>query len=177
MRKRDIQLAQQLSTGDQNAITELYSRFFSKIYSKCLRMIGDQEEAYDCANEVLWIVINKSNTFRGESSLSTFVFVITRNYCLDQLEKQQKLKLLVSTAQPQEIDDDVLIDREAIFQKIMDAMPEDDQVLLLDKYKRNMSISEIQMHLGLSTSAVKMRLLRARQNAQSMYQQYLAYSA
>lgn len=177
MRKRDIQLAQQLSNGNQKAIAELYARFFPKIYSKCLRMIGNEEDAYDCANEILWIVINKAKTFRGDSSMSTFVFAITRNFCLRQLEQQNKYQLLVPSNATEPIDDDVFIDRDAIFKKIMDAMPSEDLDILMDKYKRKMSISEIQMNLGLSTSAVKMRLLRARQTAQSMYQQYLSYSA
>lgn len=176
VKQKDIILAKQLANRDQNSMSELYVRFFNKIHSKCLGMIQDKEEAYDCANEILLLVISKAGSFRGESSLSTFVFAITRNYCLNYLEKRNKVQMFTTLTSVQEFDDEVSLNRDDLYLKIIESMSKDDKDILLDKYKRNMSISEIQLNLGLSTSAVKMRLLRARQTAQSLYQQYLAYA-
>ena len=69
----DYELAQRISGGDINAFEELYNRYHRRVYSLCLRMTGNVAEAEDLAQEVFIHVYHKIGSFRGESTMTTWL--------------------------------------------------------------------------------------------------------
>jgi len=76
---RNIQLA---AEGDVTALDEIYRKHHRRVYSQCLRMTRNVQEAEDLAQEVFIQVLRKLNTFRGESSFSTWLHRLTVNAVL-----------------------------------------------------------------------------------------------
>jgi len=76
---RNIQLA---AEGDVTALDEIYRKYHRRVYSQCLRMTRNVQEAEDLAQEVFIQVLRKLNTFRGESSFSTWLHRLTVNAVL-----------------------------------------------------------------------------------------------
>jgi RNA polymerase sigma-70 factor, ECF subfamily len=66
---------------------ELHRRYHSRVLSWCRRLTRDREGASDLAQEVFLRAFRYMHTFRGESRLSTWLYVITRNYCMNALKK------------------------------------------------------------------------------------------
>lgn len=80
-----IRLAQQ---GDAEAFERIYHLHSRRVYSLCLRMVGNPAEAEDLAQEAFLQLFRKIQTFRGESAFSTWLHRLTVNVVLMRLRKK-----------------------------------------------------------------------------------------
>jgi RNA polymerase sigma-70 factor (ECF subfamily) len=80
-----IALAQ---AGDHYAFAELYTQNKRRIYSLCLRMVGNVAEAEDLTQEAFLQLHRKIGTFRGESSFSTWMHRMAINIVLMHLRRK-----------------------------------------------------------------------------------------
>jgi RNA polymerase sigma-70 factor (ECF subfamily) len=74
--------------GDAAAFELLYSAHKRRVYSLCLRMIGDAAEAEDLTQEAFLQMFRKIGTFRGEAAFSTWLHRLTVNLVLMKLRKK-----------------------------------------------------------------------------------------
>src|SRR5580700_7852447 len=74
--------------GDHQAFAKLYSLHKRRIYSLCLRMVGNIAEAEDLTQEAFLQLHRKIATFRGDSAFSTWLHRLAVNVVLMQLRKK-----------------------------------------------------------------------------------------
>jgi len=74
--------------GDHRAFAQLYSLHKRRIYSLCLRMVGNTAEAEDLTQEAFLQLYRKIATFRGDSAFSTWLHRLAINVVLMQLRKK-----------------------------------------------------------------------------------------
>jgi len=74
--------------GDHQAFAQLYSLHKRRIYSLCLRMVGNLAEAEDLTQEAFLQLHRRIATFRGESAFSTWLHRLTINVVLMHLRKK-----------------------------------------------------------------------------------------
>jgi RNA polymerase sigma-70 factor, ECF subfamily len=74
--------------GDAAAFEQLYTAHKRRVYSLCLRMIGDPAEAEDLTQEAFLQIFRKLGTYRGEAAFSTWVHRLTVNLVLMKLRKK-----------------------------------------------------------------------------------------
>ena len=74
--------------GDHQAFAHLYSQHKRRIYSLCLRMVGNIAEAEDLTQEAFLQLHRKIATFRGDSAFSTWLHRLAINVVLMQLRKK-----------------------------------------------------------------------------------------
>jgi RNA polymerase sigma-70 factor (ECF subfamily) len=74
--------------GDHHAFAQLYSLHKRRIYSLCLRMVGNIAEAEDLTQEAFLQLHRKIATFRGDSAFSTWLHRLAINVVLMQLRKK-----------------------------------------------------------------------------------------
>lgn len=157
----------------------LYQRYADKVYQKCLSFVKDNDTAQDLTHDIFIKVYLNLGSFQGRSKFSTWLYSITYNFCIEYLRKQQKEKTV-----QMETDDDtenniadteiesveefeyMQADRLAV---VLDKAKVEDKMILLMKYKEDMSIKEIQDTLKISESAVKMRIKRAKEKINELY--------
>jgi RNA polymerase sigma factor (sigma-70 family) len=179
----DEQLICLINAGESDAFGELYNRYYKKVFHKCLSIIKDPERAFDLAQETLMKTFNKLNTFRGESTFSTWLFIITQRHCLAALRKEKKN---ITTIEPGHAfhnvsttfameEADQRIEQETIMFGLLNSLPDSEIQLLLLKYRDGESIETLQTRLNLSSSAIKMRLKRSKERLNSMYALALTY--
>lgn len=84
----DAALIQKVQSGDHQAFAELYSLHKRRIYSLCLRMVGNAAEAEDLTQETFLQLHRKIGTFRGDSAFSTWLHRLAINAVLMQLRKR-----------------------------------------------------------------------------------------
>jgi RNA polymerase sigma-70 factor (ECF subfamily) len=82
-------LVEQCRSGNDAAFRELVDRYKHLVYGVILRTVADRSRADDLAQEVFLRVHRGLPTFRGESSLSTWLFRITRNVCAEVRDSRQ----------------------------------------------------------------------------------------
>ena len=63
------------NSGMDLTFDELFERYSSMVYGLTLRILGDREEALDVSQEVFLTIYRKMDTFRGESSLKTWIYL------------------------------------------------------------------------------------------------------
>jgi RNA polymerase sigma-70 factor, ECF subfamily len=75
----DLRLAEALREGAECAYEELLNRFQQPVYNLAIRLLGDATEASDVVQEVFLKVFRNIGSFRGRSTLKTWIYRITVN--------------------------------------------------------------------------------------------------
>jgi RNA polymerase sigma-70 factor (ECF subfamily) len=75
----DQRLLAALQSGDETAYEQLIARFQTPVYNLAYRLLNDQSDASDVLQEVFIKIFRNVATFRGESSLRTWVYRIAVN--------------------------------------------------------------------------------------------------
>jgi len=75
----DLHLVDSLREGSESAYEELLLRFQQPVYALALRLLDDESEACDIVQEVFLKVFRNVSSFRGQSTLKTWIYRITVN--------------------------------------------------------------------------------------------------
>lgn len=75
----DQRLISSLQVGEESAYEQLIERFQGPVYNLAYRLLNDQADASDVAQEVFLKIFRNVGSFRGESSLRTWVYRIAVN--------------------------------------------------------------------------------------------------
>lgn len=89
MRTADLELVERCQGGSAEAFEELYRQHSGRLYNLAFRMTGSAEEAEDLLQDVFLHAHRKLGSFRGESSLGTWLYRLGMNQCLDYLRGRQ----------------------------------------------------------------------------------------
>ena len=84
----DLKLARAAAAGDAEAFEELYRQHYRRVYSLCLRMLGNGAQAEDTTQEVFLQVFRKLGSFRGDSAFTTWLHRLTVNQVLMHFRKR-----------------------------------------------------------------------------------------
>ena len=77
-------------TDDQRAMTELFDRYGSMVYSVALRVLSDPSQAEDIMQEIFFQVWRNPNAFvPGRGSLGAWLAVMARNRAIDLLRRRR----------------------------------------------------------------------------------------
>lgn len=169
------ELVRKVRNGDIEAFEKLISSYEKRILNIALGMLGNYDDACDITQEVCIKIYNSINSFKENSSFSTWVYRITSNTCLDELRKRKKtISTTVIGDEGEEFEiqapdsersiDDIVESREAVYairSCILELAPENRIIIILrDIY--GYSYEEISNILTINVGTVKSRLNRAR---------------
>ncbi len=167
-----VQIAQSAreSEAGRVAATELLNRFQRTVYLWCYRHVREHEKALDMSQDVLLKAWQALDSFSGRSKFSSWLFVIARNRCLNEMER-------VSLFEDGDPDCDTIEapasdharrleereDEERILSLIRSKLePEEQRVIWMRCFER-MPVDEITRVLGIqSASGARGLLQRAR---------------
>lgn len=85
-------LVERLKKGNESAFSELLDEFQQKVFHTCLSFVPNKEDAEDVAQEVFLEVYRSVHKFKGNSKLSTWIYKITTNKCLEFIRKKSAKK-------------------------------------------------------------------------------------
>lgn len=169
-------LAARIVMGDMQAFDELVTEYQNKVIHISYSMLSDYEDACDASQEVFVKVYRSIANFRGESSLSTWIYRITRNVCMDFIRKRKNAVIMSideekEDAPKTEIEDESkspehIAERNETVSMVHRAISrlEENQRIILTMYDiEGMSYDEISKILEIPAGTVKSRLNRARQ--------------
>ena len=175
----DARLAEGLRAGSERAYEELLTRFQQPVFALAFRLLDDRSDAGDVVQEVFLKVFRNIGSFRGQSSLKTWIYRITVNEAhnarrwffrhrrreveLDsEPEEARNLKEVIPDGSRSPFDE--AFDREqhvmigAALERINPIFRE--AVVLRDI--TDLSYEEVAGILGVSLGTVKSRILRGR---------------
>jgi RNA polymerase sigma-70 factor (ECF subfamily) len=83
-------LVLRLRRGDPDAFERLVRAHQDRVFDFCVRMVADREEASDLVQEIFVSVHQNLRRFREDAKLSTWIFRISKNHCLNRLKYLQR---------------------------------------------------------------------------------------
>jgi RNA polymerase sigma-70 factor, ECF subfamily len=89
VRSADLDLAGRIKSGDTAAFEALYQQHASRLYNLASRMSGGPADAEDLLQDIFLLAYRKLGSYRGESSLGTWLYRLAMNHCLDVLRNRQ----------------------------------------------------------------------------------------
>lgn len=156
------------------ALDVLYRRYAQKVSRYCQKIVQEEEEAKDIAEDVFVQVFEKLKDLRNPATFQAWLFRIAHNKSINACLRKDHIKTVpeenlqaLSDAQEEEQPESL----EALLVRMnnaIDALPIDMQLLLKEKYLNGDSIETLMLRYHLSESAVKMRLSRARGKAKAL---------
>lgn len=87
----DIELIQKIGMGDRASFETFYNRYIGLIYSTAFRVLNNQNDAEDVAQDVMFMIWEKSPMFdpaRGKPL--TWALTMTRNKAIDRIRSVQR---------------------------------------------------------------------------------------
>lgn len=161
----DLSLIQALrsDTSPDEAIRQLYRTQYGLTAAYVKQNSGTDEDAEDIFQEVVLVFIEilKKDKFRGESSVSTFLYALTRNIWLNELTKRGRTKLrdeIFEKEKPMEVMDvsHIIANREIKSQlmHLVDKLGVTCKKILLAFYFENLSMKEILKSLNYENEQV-----------------------
>jgi len=93
-KKPDEELLQRSRKGDAGAFKELVRRYEAKVAATVIGMVGRNDEADDIGQETFIRFYNALNSFRGDSSIGTYITRIAMNLSLNALRRRERRRFL-----------------------------------------------------------------------------------
>ncbi len=149
-----------------------------RVYDFCVRMLGDREEAFDVTQDVFVSIHGHLENFRSDATLSTWIFRIAKNHCLNRLKylkrrgrgksdelgdvsEQAISEALGPPGQPDELME--VARQKALIHRAVSQLDDDQRVLVVLRDIEGLSYEEIVEITDLAEGTVKSRLHRARE--------------
>ena len=177
----DTQLIKAVQAGDMTAFDELVHRHKDKLFNLVYRFLGDYQDADECAQEIFIKVFKSVNTFRFESTFSTWLFRITVNTCKNKIKSSgyRWKKKTVPLENPDGSKDGnpvteiangapgpvAALEKKERWMRIHQAigsLPEEQNQVVVLRDIQGLSYQEIADITGLNPGTVKSKLARAR---------------
>lgn len=179
--QEDKQLIARLLRKDDQALLVLFQTHEAPLKRFIRRQISDDHEVEELVQDVFIDFLESLRSFRGDSSIKTFLYSIARFKIIDYI-RRKKIKKVVFSALPSRfveglatvlIDDD--LEKKELQQKIeyvFASLPNDYQLVLRLKYIENKKMKEIAQIFSLRFKAAESLLYRARRAFVSSYEHY-----
>ena len=147
-----------------------YNKYGLMLYKIAFLYFGSVADTEDALQEVFIKLLYRAPSFRDEEHKKAWLIRTTQNQCLDILKKGRKkvADISVLSASQRCEDNDLRLDVQS---KII-ALPDRYKSVIILYYYYDYSVKEIARILKISTSAVKMRLIRAREQLKTELEEY-----
>lgn len=153
------ELGKRLARGDEDAFDETVERYSKKVYGLCYRILRDQEEAKDMTQEVFVRVYTKHKSFKGKSSVYTWIYRIALNMCFSHLKKRKaatvpfdEVEGVLSTRRDNSADHREL---ELLIAGALNELPPKQRAVFTMRFYDKMTFKEIAEAMGTSVGAAK----------------------
>jgi len=175
---REASLIQRCAVRDEDACAELVTEHQRMVYQLSLNLLNDHNEALDLSQEVFLRVFRTIHSFRGQSSLRTWIYRIVVNQARNRQRWWRRRYRSQQVSLDQHILDhgdlpevvssgpDRLVGQKQLAERIrvaLDNLPFDQKTAIVLREIDGLSYEEIGFSLGIAVGTVKSRLARARE--------------
>ena len=163
----DSELLARAVQGDHEALNDVMRLHEDRVFSVCLRIMGNREQALDATQDTFLTVFRKAHQFKGRSAVGTWIYRIAVNTCYDQIRKAKRRP---SQPMPDYYDpEDELagdqVEAAAVrpdIRKALQAIPQEFRAAVVLSDMEGMSLPDVAEVLGVPVGTVKSRVFRGR---------------
>jgi RNA polymerase sigma factor (sigma-70 family) len=171
-------LVEQCKEGDERAWSELVEATHREVYTLCLRVLGDPEDAADATQDAYVRAWRGLAGFRGEAMFTTWLYRVAANAAISKHRGRKRrraheagvdVETLAAVASPDSTEAavDARLDAGTL-EKALATLPDHYRLAVVLRDVYGMSIAEIAQRLRISESAAKVRVHRGRKKLKEM---------
>ena len=175
-------LVRKAQKGDVEAFEKIISDYRSLVFNVSYRFSGNAEDAADMSQEIFIKLFKNINSFRFQSKLSTWIYKIATNTCLDIVKKKKRDLAAFSLDSVMEEEDgksissevadsaptpDVVAERNEMknaVNRAISMLPDDYRIAIILRDIQGLSYDDIAEVVDCSVGTVKSRISRGRKN-------------
>lgn len=178
----DTELINEILRGNINCYKEIIEKYQPGVFRICMGFVHQKEDADDLCQEIFTNAFYGLNKFKGQAVLSTWLYRIAVNACLNFKRKYVKDQVLLRSGTMEDMEeqigsafcnnesaaDKLLMDKECadLVHRAIKDLPDKQRVaFILSKYE-DLSQKQIAEIMGISVGAVEQLLQRAKVNLQ-----------
>ena len=180
----DLRLLELSRKGDVHAFETLFRKYQTYVYNIALGMLSNGEDAADVTQETFLRLHRRLDSFRGDSSFSTWLYRVAVNLCITELRRRGRGKFQfleeiahdddprTEEAGPSPDEAIELEEERQVVHQVLRTLPPDYRAVMVLRHFQQLAYEEIAEVLGLSLSQVKTRLFRARKMFKDRFAAY-----
>lgn len=142
---------------------DIYKNYWQNVFRICRGYVNDQDAAKDLAQESFIKVWTQLPKFRNESSIGTWIYRITANTCLRQIQKEKKMPKseLPYEIKEEAVETDIESDLQLLHQCIS-KLPEIERIIISLELE-DINQKEIAKIVGVSEGNVRVKIYRIKE--------------
>lgn len=157
--------------GDKGAFSNLVEKYQKMVYTLALKILGNNEDAEDAAQEVFVKCYRALNRYNAQAAFSTWLYKITYNHSIDLLKSKNKKWQTIEWNSEMEsgitkhhsLDEKIdLKEIQLLLKEAIHRLSPDEQVIVTLYYYEGLALKEIAEIIGIRENNVKIKLHRIR---------------
>ncbi|HNT75021.1 MAG TPA: sigma-70 family RNA polymerase sigma factor [Anaerolineae bacterium] len=180
----DLQLAQ---NGNKEAINQMIVTYQQSVFNLCYRMLGETTEAEDATQEALVKAVLNLHTYDTERPFKPWLLRIASNECIDRIRRRRPTTSLDGMGEdgawewqaghsPTPEASLLQAEEQTRIRLLLETLPPVERTIITLFYWEGLSYNEIGEITGLTVSAIKSRLFRARRVMATLLVQEESYA-
>ncbi len=172
------ELVERCKDGDERAWGDLVERTYRDVYTLCLRISGDPHDAAEATQDAYLKAWRGLKSFRGDALFETWLYRVASNSALSKHRGRRRRQ-----SQESGMEDEALVQLPASgsveatagarievqrLEAALATLPEQHRIVVVLRDVYGMSIQEVADHLGISETAAKVRVHRARKRLRDL---------
>jgi len=174
-------------SGDNRALQQLVETYQQSVFGVCYRILRDRTEAEDATQEAFIKAFTNLNSYDVERPFKPWILRIASNECIDRIRRRKNPLSLDGLGDdgawewkpgnsPNPESEYLRQERQAHVRQLLDELSPTDRMVVMLFYWEELPYAEISEVTGLSISAIKSRLFRARRSMAELLVQEEAYA-
>lgn len=177
----DLRLVKRVLKGEVECFSELVAKYEDKVYKTCFRFVRNPDDALDLSQEIFIRIYNNLESFREYSSLSTWIYKISVNVCLNFLRTKNRLVTediaygMSTDSSGAENNPERHVESKELYELLemnLAKSGQNSRKIFLYRLFHGMPFSEIAEKLKISPESARMNYSRTRKQLRSKFKEY-----
>jgi RNA polymerase sigma-70 factor (ECF subfamily) len=155
--------------NDREAWNMLINAYSKSVYNIALNFFAERDIASDVTQEIFIKLYHNLDKYKEEKSFTSWVFAVSRNYCIDYwrknrkyLDNSQELNENIGSGQPSPEENLIRESEIDVLRKKIALLEPDLRIILILRDIHDLSYQEIAERFAIPEGTVKSRINRAR---------------
>ena len=160
-----------VKNGDPSSYSFLVNRYKDMAYTIALKILRNQEDAEDAAQEAFIKAYQQIHSFQGNAKFSTWLYIIVYRTSISKLQKNRVFTFAIDDNIDEEwaydysetqLDKLQISEQSKFIKQAIHKLPEAEALLVTLFYMNENTVKEIEEITGMTASNIKVKLFRAR---------------
>ncbi len=179
---KEKELISEIRSGNTKAFSDFVDRYKDLVFTLSIRMLGNREEAEEVAQDIFIKIYKSLPKFKGDSKISTWIYRITYNSCLDRIKIMKRQRMhdtmddmnqIAYVEMDTALDKMVREERQELIGRCLSKLSAEDAGILTLFYFEEKNLQEMEETTNLSVNTLKVRLYRARKKLAVIMEKHL----